>query len=164
MGLADHLRLLVAYNGWANGKIESAASGLSEVELSTSLCESYPTLGRTIVHTAGAQAGWLSRVDGYPIDREELLKQVQADPWAVLNRSQSGWESYAETLDDEAAASSIEVVGGDGLKRSMRVDKLVSHVMNHGSHHRAEIALMLTHLGRSPGDLDLVFFDTPQDA
>jgi len=36
--------------------------------------------------------------------------------------------------------------------------QLITHVVNHGTAHRAETGMLLERLGRSPGDMDYVYF------
>ena len=36
--------------------------------------------------------------------------------------------------------------------------QILAHVVNHGTQHRAEAALLLTEMGYSSGDVDLIYF------
>ena len=40
--------------------------------------------------------------------------------------------------------------------------QMLVHVVNHGTQHRAEAATLLTAEGRSPGEIDLIFYAEEQ--
>jgi uncharacterized damage-inducible protein DinB len=44
------------------------------------------------------------------------------------------------------------------VREGLPVAVMLQHLANHGTQHRSEAALLLTQAGRSPGDLDLIFF------
>lgn len=59
------------------------------------------------------------------------------------------WRTWLDTLDDAVLASTDEEIP---------TWQLLAHVMNHGTQHRSEVAVLLSAAGRSPGNLDMVFF------
>ena len=58
-------------------------------------------------------------------------------------------DTWLATLDDEWLARTDEGVA---------YWQMLAHVVNHGTQHRAEAAALLTGVGRSPGELDMIFF------
>jgi uncharacterized damage-inducible protein DinB len=74
--------------------------------------------------------------------------------WSAIG---AGTDAFLGTLrSDEDLARRYRRTGSDGtvVERELWLGML--HVANHGTQHRAEVAVMLTALGRSPGDLDLL--------
>jgi uncharacterized damage-inducible protein DinB len=58
-------------------------------------------------------------------------------------------DTFLAGLTDEWLASL-----GDGVP----MWQMLAHLANHGTQHRSEAAVILTEAGRSPGDLDMIFF------
>jgi uncharacterized damage-inducible protein DinB len=58
---------------------------------------------------------------------------------------------FLETISDDSMHHMVQTRRGD-----LPLWQLLAHIANHGTQHRSEAAEMLTQIGRSPGDLDLM--------
>ena len=57
--------------------------------------------------------------------------------------------------DEEALDRDLHYVRSNGEQRVKPFWHTLVHVVNHGTQHRSEAAVLLTMYGASPGDLDL---------
>ena len=150
MRLAD-IRFLFAYDRWATSKVLDATIGIDDATWSSPGVIGERGLGGILVHALGAHQRWRHSLSGSPeLPRPEReppltvddLRAAWLDEWPALD----GWLA---TLDD----GSMELAD-----RGLPYWQMLAHVVNHGTQHRAEAAALLTTVGRSPGDLDLIDF------
>ena len=46
----------------------------------------------------------------------------------------------------------------DHVEEGVAVWQMLAHVINHGTQHRSEAATILTGIGHSPGEIDMIFY------
>ncbi len=167
---AKLLRTLLDYNIWANIHIfERAAAVIKSEYLEVAPGLSFGNLHATLVHIAVAELVWLARWQG-GLPAEALKDARQADRLAeteiqTFDAVETLWRqemakqvSYAASLTDEAAASTLSYETRFGEPNVQPLEQIVAHLVNHGTQFRAEAAVRLTQLGRSPGDIDLIIY------
>lgn len=156
---ADALRSHIDYTAWASLRLVDAAATLSPDDLNHDFRTADRGVLDTLVHTFAADRLWLSRLAGTPhpgfvTDADRSLAVLQTEWPAVLDR----WKQWALGLTDEAALAPLAYVDMRGRHWSQPVWQLVLHVVNHGTHHRGQVAGFLRALGHKPPVLDLVYF------
>ena len=77
--------------------------------------------------------------------------------WRSGSRDEAELRAFLATLtdadlDQPRTITFIE----DGVQVTGPLWQLMVHIVNHGTQHRSDAAQMLTDLGHSPGDLDLM--------
>ena len=162
MSWVEHTRSLIAYNEWANQKVLDAAAALSEEDFGRQVSGSHESVRMTLLHIVRVQTWWLSVLNGKP-ERPSLPEGYERMPleevrqWFV--RSHGELRAYAEGLTEERLESEVSAFNPQDKKEYRWPSwQLLSHLVNHSSHHRAEAGLMLASLGHSPGDLDFIYF------
>lgn len=146
----DNFNELLRYNDWANERVlETLRSATDAPDRALEL----------LSHLLRAQDMWYGRVDG--TDHTNLALWATDDLEACARRSEASTERWLALLDrfggeglDESIA--YENTSGDSFTTPLR--DILSHVINHGTHHRAQIALVLRTADIVPPATDYIFY------
>jgi len=164
MHAADAL-ILTEYNRWANERIYRRVVHLDPADLDAGYGQTDRTIYGCLVHLADAQWYWRVLCETGQSPGKELKPEdfASIDELRSLTREEDErLIRYAKTLTD-ARLNQLHTYSLPRAKpRSQVLWKLLVHVVNHGTQHRAEIGLRLGDLGRSPGSLDFVVYAARQ--
>ena len=155
-GLADQVRSLIDYNEWANLRILDSVAGLTEEQLDSQSSASFETIRGSITHILRAQRIWHARWTG--TSAESLDPSSLENLRRGFEKSHNDLREFGSGLNDEGAGESFDYTDSKGVPNRRGLGSLIIHMVNHGTYHRGEVALMLTGMGRSPGDIDYVYF------
>ena len=158
---ADLIRGLYDYHRWANRRLFDVAAAVGEDLLSRDVGKqfSYPTIRRMFGHLYVADRLWLTRWTGgtlatVPGPEFTTLAAIRA-PWDDVEREQ---RAYIESLSAADYDRVIQYTGAEGKQFRAPLGPLLQHVANHATHHRSEIATMLTMVSGSPPDTGLATY------
>jgi uncharacterized damage-inducible protein DinB len=153
--MIELLRDLWAYHHWANRRLFDVTAALGDDVASRELGTqfSFPTLRGTFAHVYGADACWLS------VWKCETLGARPGSDIATLGDLRRRWDDLeAEQRRFLAAVGPTDLgrviegknTRGEPFRRPFGM--LLLHVPHHATHHRSEIATMLTMASGSPPD------------
>ena len=147
------------YGIWANYKLLDKASALTDAQLRKPFTQYEFTILGSFVHLVNAEWRWLQSWISAPMG-----ERLTVDDLPTLDAVRAKWEplfaerrAFITSLTPERLVRPI-VRKLQGREQSIILWHALVHVANHGTQHRSEIALMLTDLGHSPGDLDMAWY------
>jgi uncharacterized damage-inducible protein DinB len=155
MTIADILTLY-DYNYWANARVLAAASGLSPEQYAGT--DDLPDLTprRTLIHQLDVEWSWRLRWQGLG-EAEEMTEGDFPTVGALVARwrqDEQEMRAYLAGLDDGDLDREIAFPWAPPTP----LWYYLFHVVNHGTQARGDAAVLLTRLGRSPGDLEFAIF------
>ena len=154
------IQLLYKYNSWANARILNSASKVTSEQYLASASYPHGGLRNTLVHVLFAEWIWRLRWQG-----ESPAFRMKPEDFPTFASLKKRWreeekilDAFVESLTDKKLKSTFQYKTTHGNSMENVLWEVIAHVVNHGTQHRSEAAAMLTEMGRSPGDIDLIVF------
>jgi uncharacterized damage-inducible protein DinB len=146
---------LYEYHWWANRRLFDVATALGEEACARELGQhfSVPTLRKMFAHLYAADANWLQRWKGVsPPGSPFIDMPSMAELRGRQDTMEAEQKAFVDALDEAGLARTVEYKNSQGQPFRAPLGVLLQHVANHATHHRSEIATMLTILSGSPPD------------
>ena len=157
----EDIQFIYEYNYWANGKILEAAVKVTDEQFFAPGSFSYGGLYGTLFHVLDAEYGWRQLFETNFTTSEDLDRALVSNFQSLKEewgKEEQAMRAYLNGLTDEDVVSHKKYVNNEGVHRDRILWHCLLHVVNHGTQHRSEAAVLLTDFGCSPGDLDFTFF------
>jgi uncharacterized damage-inducible protein DinB len=152
--------LLYKYNQWANAMILNTAANVTHEQFLAPASFPHGGLRGTLVHALSAEWIWRTRWEG--TSPTSMLKPEQFSDFQALRARWTEEElrlmNFVNDVREERLNDTFDYRNTSGKPFTRVVWQVMAHVVNHGTQHRTEAAAILTDLGHSPGDLDLISF------
>lgn len=158
--IRDHVSKLIAYHHWATDKALDALADVTPAELDRQWGGSFGT-GRTLLnHVFGVERLWCDRWNGIvpkgiPSFPATYGGRDYRDAWNAIKPDQ---KHYIDALTPERIAGDITYVNIKGETWTYPLLHILTHVVNHGTYHRGQIAQLLRDLGRTAPGTDFLLF------
>ena len=117
--------------------------------------------GRTAVrlmsHIVRAEEIWLARLEEGDAPHTVWPDDDLASVRQRASASNRAWRAWLERQTTDALAASFDYTTTSGKDfRSVRAE-VVTHVINHGTHHRGQVSALLRAMGQAPPATDYIF-------
>lgn len=156
-----HIQLMSEYSAWMNDKLYAACAELDDNLRREDLGAFFRSIHLTLNHLLHGDRMFLSRFEG----REEEFAPLGSDLFADFAELRSERlltdqhiRRWAEDVTDDWLRESLTYQSmSDGKTRTVENWVLVTHMFNHGTHHRGQITTLLNQQGVDIGDTDIPF-------
>ncbi|MCR9278031.1 MAG: DinB family protein [Pseudomonadaceae bacterium] len=156
-----HIQLMSQYSQWMNQKLYETCAQLDDSKRRENLGAFFGSIHLTLNHLLHGDRMFLSRFEG----RDEQFAPLGSDLFPDFNDLRSARKAtdehmqlWAQNVDEEWLGQTLTYTSmSDGKTRTVAHWILVTHLFNHGIHHRGQVTTLLSQLGLDIGDTDIPF-------
>lgn len=163
-----YCQTMARYGRWQNRGQVAVADALGPAERDRDRGAFFGSVSATMNHLLWGDLIWMSRFDGSEAPAGGIADSPALVPdWEMFkakrNETDARMIKWAEGLRPETLDGELLWFSG-ALRREVAKPKAlcITHMFNHGTHHRGQVHAMLTAAGGAPGDTDL--FIMPETA
>ena len=150
--MKEYFLKLYQYNAWANKRVIGCLERQSVSD------EKILTL---FSHLLSAQFIWLYRIKGLSTASFQLWKKFElSDLRSMVEESSRQWLEYINETPSFNRTLKYTNFVGDPFENN--VEHIMIHLVNHGTYHRGQVALLLRERGLEPVNTDFITFDRVQ--
>jgi uncharacterized damage-inducible protein DinB len=144
--MKDHFNRLNEYNRWANRRVLDGLKNQTVPEKALAL----------LSHIVLAESVWQMRLLEQPVSTGvfDVLSLEEIDE--MMTRNEAGWTSLLESTEDYNRKLDYKMLNGTPVQSS--ISDILTHIFNHGTYHRAQIASLLRQFGLDPASTDFISF------
>jgi uncharacterized damage-inducible protein DinB len=162
MNARDHFLMLARYNVWATDRLlDRHVAKLSDDEYGRDVGLFFKSVHGTLNHLLVAERGlWFERFANARSPVRKLNEEMQADRAALtvaLKEAVRGWIPAIESWDASRYDGVLHYTSTEGVARAVPFAAGLTHVFNHGTHHRGQISAALSAMGHDAPEIDLLF-------
>jgi uncharacterized damage-inducible protein DinB len=112
-----------------------------------------------IAHLLAAQQVWLTRCTGRPAAGGALWPDWPAGTFEqIINDNHLGWLNFLEKLDNGDFEQLVSYKDSKGNAFENKLCDILAHLINHGTHHRAQAGQHLKLSGADLPTTDYIFY------
>jgi uncharacterized damage-inducible protein DinB len=158
------LETLFDYGYWVRDRILERAAKLTSADFAIPSALTTRDLRGTLVHTLDTEWSWRARLQGQPesVWKKELAVgdyrtvAALAEHW---QRDEAEMRTWLATLDDDVLARDFDIARTQAAtepKERYPLWYYVLHIHTHSHQQLADVAVLLTRMRQSPGDIDFL--------
>ncbi len=161
MNTSDML-MLYNYHYWTIQRILAASARLDPEQFTLQTDTGNGSLRSTLVHTLDSDRAWRMLCHHQTLDYFRTLQDEEIPTVTVLQQrwteEERAMRDYLAGLTDSDLGEYVRYTTPEGDQRQRLLWHCLFQVVNHGTQHYSEAAVLLTEYGVSPGGLDFTAF------
>jgi len=149
-----------AYNIWANRRIYDAAAALPDADRTRDVGAFFGSLSGTLNHIVVADRVWLRRMRGDGPEETRLDRLITHDMTelrALRAAEDARISDFIATRTEADFAGNFSYRNIAGQPFTQPLAETLAHFFNHQTHHRGQAHGIVSHLGGTPPELDLLY-------